>query len=310
MCVRESQNLYYFYDVISDLYQVDCSQFAQKEGFNDIQNITTEQNEAPGDLFEEIKHDGRQIDNLREDSLLKQRFESKTHKENSDNLTNYEDLLKRSIESMKNRRKFNYLPKDICYQYFCCHSCKCNRRNNRFSLYDRNILYFQGIDKYFEEFDIVNFAKSQRALRSMVDLILDKNDKFLAKYNILNTIGTSLKVSEPDSESEPPKLLNRNMHRFEKHKAEIRSFFESYINKPFTNKDIKLLSKVMSTNYSVVQEEPRQTPVPSTQPNKQTNSQFIVHDEDEGDEEGMGSKLMPDHQQHREDIKEQHDDDI
>ena len=107
--------------------------------------------------------------------------------------------------------------------FFCC---KKSLRN----LHTRYLLFKRGEDKLSKEFDVVEFARSQRKLKMLMHWLMDKSEKFLTAYQKSNAISLS---TESDSNSDDPaytkipKMLTKGID-IQNHCIIVSKFFVSF----------------------------------------------------------------------------------
>ena len=90
---------------------------------------------------------------------------------------------------------------------FKCIGIKC--RKNALNLHTRYLIFKRGESKFAKEFDVVEFAKTQRKLKMLVLSLMDDDKRFLASYQKLNAISLLSNSSSINSnDSEPSKLPN------------------------------------------------------------------------------------------------------
>lgn len=92
------------------------------------------------------------------------------------------DIINHTIDSISSRRMYSYSSRDICYHFWCCWKCKNSGQGKRLTMYDRHILYNEGYAKVSSEFDALNYAKSQRKLKILLESLMDKNELYLSEY--------------------------------------------------------------------------------------------------------------------------------
>ena len=90
---------------------------------------------------------------------------------------------------------------------FKCIGRKC--RKNALNLHTRYLIFKKGESKFVKEFDVVEFAKTQRKLKMLVLSLMDDNKRYLASYQKLNAISLLSNSDSNDSNnSESLKLPN------------------------------------------------------------------------------------------------------
>ena len=64
-------------------------------------------------------------------------------------------------------------------------------------IYTPDIFYFKkGEENFAKEFDVVEFARTQRKIKMLMNSLMDESERFLAPYQKLNSINF---LSESDS---------------------------------------------------------------------------------------------------------------
>ena len=105
-------------------------------------------------------------------------------------------IVRKAADNMRKRYRYSYSIFDLAYNFlvpvkvFCC--CKRSLRN----LHSRYLLYKKAEDKFAQEFDAVEFARSQRKLKMLMHWLMDKSERFLTAYQKSNAISLS---TESDS---------------------------------------------------------------------------------------------------------------
>ena len=101
------------------------------------------------------------------------------------------------------------------------------------NLHTRYLLFKKGEDKISQEFDAVEFARSQRKLKMLIHWLMDKSERFLTVYQKSNALSLS---TESDSNSDDPaytkvpKMLS-NAKTKQNHIVIVNKFFVSLHNK-------------------------------------------------------------------------------
>ena len=100
-----------------------------------------------------------------------------------------------------------------------------------YQIFTLDIFYFKkGEEKYTNEFDAVEFARTQRKLKLLMNSLMDENKRFLAPYQKLNAISL---LSDSDSNNSDNSAYSKipKMHS----KSEIKKRHRSSINEFFVN---------------------------------------------------------------------------
>lgn len=102
-----------------------------------------------------------------------------------------EDILEKCQKSMYERRGFKYGYRSILHYIFCCVICR--RKNSmRYKPGFRDHLYFEvGQEKLLDELDCVTIIKSIRRLNILTQILLNKRQKFMIKFQRNNVIDSS-----------------------------------------------------------------------------------------------------------------------
>ena len=85
----------------------------------------------------------------------------------------------------------------------------------------------KGEETFAKEFDVVEFARTQRKLKMLMHLLMDESERFLAPYQKLNAISL---LSESDNQIEElsykkiPNLLSNSIQK-KKHNEIVDQFF-------------------------------------------------------------------------------------
>lgn len=128
------------------------------------------------------------------------------------------------IENIKSRKRYNYTYRDLCYNAFCC--CKCSSKSKSMTMYKRFQLYKQAADRITEEFDAIKFAKTQRKLNAMMDLLLSNDQKFVTEFDYMHTIGSLHTSQTPEISQELPLLITTNSTKVSKSKSSLHELFK------------------------------------------------------------------------------------
>lgn len=243
----------YNYTIISSLYQVDISKISKsKTASNNTDEVIEFNKVSPntinGSIYPLDHHLHDKINNLNEISFSKPSIEKSnygTQTSDTAKLMRF-DLLKNSFDSMKSRRIYNYSAHDFCYNLCVCFKCKPKKQGDRLTAYDRYQLYKQGSEKLGLEFDAIEYTKSQRKLKMLVDSLLDKRERALISFQYINTIHYD---HESENEIELPSLIEKADKVQEYHES-LNKFIESYTEEVLTRRDFRLINNVF-----------RQTPI-------------------------------------------------
>lgn len=141
-----------------------------------------------------------------------------------ENETKSRDSIDNLIENIKSRKRYNYTYRDLCYNAFCC--CKCNSKSNSMTMYRRFQLYKQAADRITEEFDAIKFAKTQRKLNAMMDLLLSKDQKFITEFDYTHTIGGLQNNQTSEVSEELPLLITTSSTKVSKSKSSLHELFK------------------------------------------------------------------------------------
>ena len=84
-----------------------------------------------------------------------------------------------------------------------------------YTTFTQDIFFFKKGEKMFtKEFDVVEFARTQRKLKMLMHSLMDESERFLAPYQKLNAISllSDSNVSESDDPvyTKIPKLLSNS----------------------------------------------------------------------------------------------------
>ena len=118
-------------------------------------------------------------------------------------------------------------------------------------IYTQDIFYFKkGEEKFSKEFDVVEFARTQRKLKMLMHSLMDESERFLAPYQKLNAISI-LSESDSSHSDDPnytkiPKLLSKAEIK-QKHALVVDKFFVRIHRLNF----IILLSNITFNKYTV-----------------------------------------------------------
>ena len=110
---------------------------------------------------------------------------------NSANPELKEQILKNWEKSMRERRVFKYGYLDILHYLFCWVICRRKRTLSKKPKF-RDHLYFEvGHEKLLDELDWVTIIKSIRKLEILTQILLNKRQKFMMKFQRNNVIDSS-----------------------------------------------------------------------------------------------------------------------
>ena len=139
------------------------------------------------------------------------------------------EIVRKAADNMRKRYRYSYSIFDLAYNFlvpvkvFCC--CKRSLRN----LHSRYLLYKKAEDKFAQEFDAVEFARSQRKLKMMMCWLMDKSERFLTAYQKSNAISLSTEsdsLSDDPAYTKIPKMLASSKTK-QKHVVQVNRFFVS-----------------------------------------------------------------------------------
>lgn len=165
-----------YYKLSSRLYQVDTSHL------NNSKQIAPVYNESDQ---EEIKKSKYKVDAEVDNSTAHRNGIEKIY---SNKRTTAEaqhkrrGIINQTVDSISSRRMYSYSGRDICYHFWCCWKWKTHKCGNNLTLYERHNLYKQGYTKVISEFDALNYAKSQRKLKILLESLMDRSELFLSEY--------------------------------------------------------------------------------------------------------------------------------
>ena len=76
----------------------------------------------------------------------------------------------------------------MCYNLFCWWKSQKFFNKTDYSLYNRHKLYLQGVEKFHNEIDVLNYTKSLRLLKILLSSLMDDSEKFMSTYQHQNWI--------------------------------------------------------------------------------------------------------------------------
>ena len=119
-------------------------------------------------------------------------------------------IVEKAVENIKLRYKYNYSIYDFMYNLMFPFKCIGRKwRKNTLNLHTRYLIFKKGESKFAKEFDVVEFAKTQRKLKMLVLSLMDDNKRYFASYQKLNAISLlSNSNSNESNDSESSKLPN------------------------------------------------------------------------------------------------------
>ena len=146
------------------------------------------------------------------------------------------------------RLKFSYSFADVIYNLiwpFKCFKIKCwnwlNNLNNRYQL------YLKGNRKLTKELSVASFIKMQHKLKTVMRLLMTRNQRLFVSYSKLNKISVSSddSYSESSEDMHLPKMLENSKVKQEYSKA-VDKVFDEYMLQKHTLNDSKILHGVYS----------------------------------------------------------------
>ncbi|CAI2373165.1 unnamed protein product [Moneuplotes crassus] len=169
------------------------------------------------------------------------------------NNTGYQsnNIKDKASRSMRNRLRYDWKISDYLFNLinfisftFCC----CFKDKSKLHAKTRLKLYRRGEQKYIKEFDAVGYAKSMRAMSTLINSLMDEKEKFMLAYQKINTIPTENESDTSDSEdaySKVPSLFSNEAKRAE-HKHKVEKFMADYSREKWSGRDFRLLNGVYS----------------------------------------------------------------
>lgn len=179
----------YYYKLISYLYQVDSSIYQNNIQPSSALSQTWESQvpSSPKKLNEESKRANYKINFSSDEKQKLEQRNSITNTYSNKRTTEKArlkrlDIINQTIASINSRRMYSYNSRDIWYHFWCCWKCMTSKSNNSLTMYNRHKLFNLGFSKALSEFDALNYAKSQRKLKILLESLMDKNERFLSEY--------------------------------------------------------------------------------------------------------------------------------
>ena len=175
------------------------------------------------------------------------------HTENSESKL---DSIKQSIYEMKNRWRYNYSFLNLWYNIFWPLKWLSLKWSNRLnSLRNEYQIFSAGQHKLNRDLSVVNFVKMQHKLKTLVRLLLNRQQKLLASYSKLNKIRIN---SSSDDYSNSNSSINQDMPNMldsckakQNNNENVNKFFDEYMQQKLTLKDYKLIHGVF-TNKELI----------------------------------------------------------
>ena len=146
------------------------------------------------------------------------------------------------------RSKYSYSFADVIYNLiwpFKCLKIKCWSRLS--NLNKRYRLYLNGNRKLIKELSVVSFIKMQHKLKTVMRLLMTRNQRLFVSYSKLNKISGSSddSYSKSSADLHLPKMLDNSKVKQEYSKAVDEIFDECMLQKHTLN-DSKILHGVYS----------------------------------------------------------------
>ena len=127
---------------------------------------------------------------------------------------------------------------------------------------NRHKLLTKGEDKFIKEFDAEYFVDTMRKVHLLLAATMDDNERFLSKYQQLNTV--KLIEDFDQSDSDDPDLLPQSLPKLKsdpeeiaQHQFRVSEFMRKFQDEGLTEKGIKLLKGTYS-NKSMKNKEVKQ----------------------------------------------------
>lgn len=117
------------------------------------------------------------------------------------------------------------------------------------SIHSRCQTYKTAQDWITQEFDAVNFAKTQKKLEAMMDLFLDSDQKLITELSYKNTLNGLANIETRDICSELPLLISRSLKRTSEYKSSLNEFIERISHKDLSDIYTKLLKKRSESKF-------------------------------------------------------------
>ena len=126
-----------------------------------------------------------------------------------------------------------------CFKLKCC--------NYLSNLNKRYRLYLKGSRKLTKELNVVSFLKMQRKIKTIMRLLMTRQQRLFASYSKLNKISASSDGSHSESSADLglPKMLDSSKVKQE-HCEAIDKLFDEHLQQKYTQSDFKILHEVYS----------------------------------------------------------------
>jgi hypothetical protein len=141
-----------------------------------------------------------------------------------------EDLGLKATEAMKLRFRYSYHIGDFMFNLLCPMKSAffCKKFNRPMNFKYRYDLYEKGSEKYVNEFDAVEYAKSSRMLNTMISSLMDRQERFFVNYQKNNCISIDGEDSFSGNSTVPSRSEKENVKL--KHEGIINGFMVIIIN--------------------------------------------------------------------------------
>ncbi|CAI2359077.1 unnamed protein product [Moneuplotes crassus] len=233
--------------ILSRIYQID--RWQEHERLD--KNLRSKNQKEISKKNIQYREDGRSIKQPLTES---EKFHSKTSGDlkhiNSNNVL-VPSLLPNLEKSMRERRVFKYGYTDILHYLFCCVVCR-RKRTMRLKPRFRDHLYYEiGEEKLLDELDCVTIIKAVRQLKILTQVLFDKKQKFLMKFQRNNVIDSSSSGTSDEGQMNIVDLMaSKNSKHVEIVNKKIQKAVYSFDGKHLKDLDKRIIAGILKRRLS------------------------------------------------------------